>query len=52
MLLAHRDWAAMDEGLYAFTNDRKLRQWHSAVKAALGIDKPTALTRESLKNAR
>jgi len=50
MLLAHRDWAAMDEGLYAFTNDQKIRQWHGAVKAALGIEKPTALTRESLAN--
>jgi hypothetical protein len=49
MLLAHRDWAAMDEGLYAFTNDRKLRQWHARVKEALGIKKPTPLTRESLQ---
>lgn len=48
MLLAHRDWAAMDEGLYAFTNDGGLRQWHAAVKAALGVDEPTLLTRESL----
>jgi len=38
----------MDEGLYAFTNDRGLRQWHSAVKQALGLDEPTLLTRESL----
>ena len=49
MLLAHRDWAAMDEGLYAFTNDRKLRQWHARVKEALGIEKPTALTQASLQ---
>jgi hypothetical protein len=37
MLLAHRDWAAMDEGLYAFANDAGLRQWHARVKQALGI---------------
>ncbi len=48
LLLAHRDWAGPDEGLYAFTNDAKIRQWHAAVKAALGIDKPTALTKQSL----
>lgn len=48
MLLAHRDWAAMDEGLYAFTNDQGVRQWHAAVKQALGIDEPTALTKERL----
>ena len=39
LLLVHRDWAGPDEGLYAFTNDRGLRKWHSAVKAALGIEK-------------
>ena len=48
MLLAHRDWAGPDEGLYAFTNDIKTRQWHSAVKKALGIEKPTALTKQTL----
>jgi hypothetical protein len=48
MLLAHRDWAGPDEGLYAFTNDRKIRQWHANVKKALGIDKPSALTKETL----
>lgn len=48
MLLKHRDWAAMDEGLYAFTNDRGLRQWHAAVKAELGLDEPTRLTLEGL----
>ncbi|GDY07426.1 hypothetical protein LBMAG52_09120 [Planctomycetia bacterium] len=48
MLLAHRDWAGPDEGLYAFTNDIQTRQWHTAVKAALGIDKPTALTKQTL----
>jgi hypothetical protein len=49
MLLEHRDWAGPDEGLYAFTNDRGLRQWHKAVKAALGIDQETALTKEKLQ---
>lgn len=48
LLLAHRDWAGPDEGLYAFTNDRKLRKWHRTVKEALNIDKPSALTKESL----
>ena len=48
-LIAHRDWAGPDEGLYAFTNDIKTRQWHSAVKKALGIEKPMALTKASLK---
>ena len=48
LLLSHRDWAGPDEGLYAFTNDRKLRQWHPAVKQALGIAKPSALTKERL----
>ena len=48
MLLAHRDWAGPDEGLYAFTNDNKIRQWHDNVKRALGINKPSALTKETL----
>ncbi|HEV7401461.1 MAG TPA: DUF4838 domain-containing protein [Chthoniobacteraceae bacterium] len=48
LLLAHRDWAGPDEGLYAFTNDAKIRQWHAAVKAALGIDQPTALNKAAL----
>lgn len=48
MLLAHRDWAGPDEGLYAFTNDRKIRQWHANVKKALGIDRPSALTKATL----
>jgi hypothetical protein len=34
LLLAHRDWAAINEGLYAFTNDRNIRQWHTNVKKA------------------
>jgi hypothetical protein len=48
MLLAHRDWAGPDEGLYAFTNDAKIRQWHAAVKTALGIEKETPLTKTKL----
>jgi hypothetical protein len=48
MLLAHRDWAGPDEGMYAFTNDINTRQWHAAVKKALGIEKPTALTKQTL----
>ncbi|MCA9133232.1 MAG: DUF4838 domain-containing protein [Planctomycetales bacterium] len=50
LLLAHRDWAGPDEGLYAFTNDRGLRQWHSRVKELLHIDHPTPLTKETLSN--
>lgn len=49
LLLSHRDWAGPDEGLYAFTNDRGLRQWHSNVKKALDIDHPSALTKELLR---
>jgi hypothetical protein len=52
MLLAHRDWAGPDEGLYAFANDAKIRQWHAAVKKELGNDKPTALTLETLTGAK
>lgn len=48
MLLAHRDWAGPDEGLYAYTNDAKIRQWHATVKAALHVDKPSALTKSRL----
>jgi hypothetical protein len=48
MLLAHRDWAGPDEGLYAFTNDAKIRQWHAAVKKALKIETPTRLTKAAL----
>jgi hypothetical protein len=48
MLLAHRDWAGPDEGLYAFTNDSNNRQWHANVKKALGIEKPSALTKQTL----
>ena len=48
MLLAHRDWAGPDEGLYAFTNDANIRQWHGAVKKALGIEKESSLTKTKL----
>jgi hypothetical protein len=48
MLLAHRDWAGPDEGMYAYTNDVNLRQWHTAVKRELKIDRPTALTKKTL----
>jgi hypothetical protein len=49
LLLAHRDWAGPDEGLYAYTNDAGIRQWHGAVKKELGIDQPSALTKAQLK---
>lgn len=48
LLLAHRDWAGPDEGVYAFNTDGKIRQWHGAVKKALGIDKPSPLSKETL----
>jgi hypothetical protein len=48
LLLAHRDWAGPDEGLYAYTNDTGIRRWHSQVKQALGIDRPSALTKATL----
>lgn len=48
LLLAHRDWSALDEGLYAFANDRNLRRWHATVKRELGILAGSALTKESL----
>ena len=48
LLLAHRSWAGPDEGLYAFNNDGNIRQWHAAVKKALGINKPTAVSKETL----
>jgi hypothetical protein len=46
--LLHRDWAGPDEGLYAYTNDAGLRRWHSQVKQALDIDRPSAVTRGTL----
>jgi hypothetical protein len=47
-LLAHRDWSGPDEGLYGFANDAGLRRWHAEVKTALGIDKPSAVTKAVL----
>ncbi|HWL51747.1 MAG TPA: DUF4838 domain-containing protein [Chthoniobacteraceae bacterium] len=49
LLLAHRDHAAIDEGLYAYANDKGIRQWHAAVKQRLDIGTPTRLTLESLQ---
>jgi hypothetical protein len=49
MLLQHRDWAAIDEGLYSQTNDMNIRQWHAEVKKQLGIEKPTRLTKPLLQ---
>ena len=49
MLLEHRDWAGPDEGLYSYANsDSDNRPWHENVKKALGIDKPSALTKAKL----
>ncbi|MBV8879968.1 MAG: DUF4838 domain-containing protein, partial [Planctomycetaceae bacterium] len=48
LLLAHRDWAGPSEALYAFANEKGLRQWHAEVKKALGINHPSAVTRETL----
>jgi hypothetical protein len=49
MILAHRDWAGPDEGLYGFTNDANIRQWHTAVKRKLGITTPSAVTKAKLQ---
>lgn len=48
LLLLQRNWAALDEGMYAFTNDSNLRQWHAHVKRELGIKEPSLLTLETL----
>lgn len=48
LLLKHRDLPALDEGLYAFTNDANIRQWHTQVKKELGIDQATRLNRALL----
>jgi hypothetical protein len=48
LLLAHRDWAGPDEGLYAYTNDAAIRRWHPQVKALLGIQRPSSLTKQAL----
>ncbi len=49
MLLAHRDWAGPDEGLYAFTVERDTRRWHKVVKDELKIDRPSRLAKGTLK---
>jgi hypothetical protein len=48
LLLANREVAGPDEGLYAITNDLDIRRWHSAVKKALGIDQPSPLVKTKL----
>jgi hypothetical protein len=48
LMLAHRDWAGPDEGLYAYTNLAGLRRWHTQVKQALHIDRPSAVTKATL----
>lgn len=48
MLLQHCDWAAMDEGLYAYTNDANVRQSHAAVKRELGVSSPSQVSKEKL----
>jgi hypothetical protein len=37
-----------NEGMDAFANDKGLRQWHAEVKKALGITRPSAVTKETL----
>lgn len=50
LLLAHRDWAAVDEGLYAqIANSSQGLPWHATVKKLLGIKTPSRVTEESLK---
>jgi hypothetical protein len=49
LLLAQRDQAGPDEGLYAYTNDAKLRQWHAAVKQELGLARPSSVTKATLE---
>lgn len=50
LLLQQRDWAALDEGLYAFTNDKNIRQWHTHVKKELGINEPSTMTLDKLSS--
>jgi hypothetical protein len=52
ILLKHRDLPALDEGLYAFTNDKSIRQWHTRVKKELGIEQPTRLNRDLLSEVK
>lgn len=49
LYLAHRDWAAPDEGSYAYAHDKGIRQWHARVKETLGIERASEVTREKLK---
>lgn len=50
-MLAHRDWAAVDEGLYAhIANGRQGLPWHNTIKKMLGIRTPSRVTEESLKD--
>ncbi len=50
LLLRHRDWAAIDEGLYAYVaNNPKGLLWHTTVKKHLGITTPSRVTEETLK---
>lgn len=49
LLLAQRDWAGPNEGVYAYDNDKGFRSWHAAVKSALKIDKPSAVTTATLR---
>lgn len=48
LLMLHRDWAAIDEGLYAYTNDAGIRRWHANVKRELGINEPSPMTRKNI----
>lgn len=50
LLLAQRDWAGPNEGPYAYDNEKGYRSWHAAVKAALEIKKPSAVTRAALRS--
>lgn len=51
MVLAHRDWAAIDEGLYAYVVNEPLGlPWHPTVKKLLGITDPSRVTKETLKS--
>ncbi len=48
ILLANREVPAPDEGLYAITNDRGMRQWHQKVKSLLNDTTPTRITKALL----
>jgi hypothetical protein len=38
----------LETGATARNRDGHIRQWHAAVKKALGIEKPTAVSKETL----